>query len=61
MLCLKCRIPEFKPLNRTEIYQIVMITYIADGGDGYRMIPEETIRRHTIGTTRTVGLECTMG
>ncbi|KAK3789429.1 hypothetical protein RRG08_010622 [Elysia crispata] len=49
MMCSKCSIPHFEPLNMTQIYQIVMNSYIADGGDTYTMIPTLTVRRHTIG------------
>ncbi|KAK3789426.1 hypothetical protein RRG08_010619 [Elysia crispata] len=49
MMCSKCSIPHFEPLNVTEIYQIVMNNYIANGGDTYTMIPTHTVRRHTIG------------
>ena len=61
MRCSKCHIPQFEPLNQTEVYQIVMIAYLADGGGGYRTIPEETVRRHTIGEFGNLGLARVVG
>ncbi|GFR73203.1 LOW QUALITY PROTEIN: 5'-nucleotidase [Elysia marginata] len=49
MRCSKCKIPHFEPLNKTEVYQIVMNEFMVSGKDGYSMIPEEMIRKHTIG------------
>ncbi|RUS75680.1 hypothetical protein EGW08_016546 [Elysia chlorotica] len=49
MMCSKCNIPQFEPLNKTEIYQIVINDYISTGGDTYTMLPAEIIKKHTIG------------
>ncbi|RUS88273.1 hypothetical protein EGW08_003975, partial [Elysia chlorotica] len=48
MMCSKCDIPQFEPLNEKEVYQIVMNNYLSNGGHGYTMIPEEAVGRHLV-------------
>lgn len=40
VLCQKCPIPKYEPLNDTKIYKVSLTNYIADGGDGFTMFPE---------------------
>lgn len=43
--CADCLVPEYKPLNETKIYKVIMPKYIADGGDGYSMLNSIDITR----------------
>ena len=38
--CTDCVIPEYMPLNDTKMYRIAVNSFMADGGDGYYVIPE---------------------
>ena len=38
--CKDCPVPDYEPLELTQMYTIVAPAYIADGGDGYTMIAE---------------------
>ncbi|GFN81671.1 5'-nucleotidase [Plakobranchus ocellatus] len=52
MICAKCYIPQFQPLNRTEVYQILINSFLADGGDGYTELPSVILKRHIIGISK---------
>ncbi|XP_054164291.1 protein 5NUC-like [Oppia nitens] len=45
--CSDCNVPEFRPLNETMIYKVIVPKYIADGGDGYQMLKSRDIKRIT--------------
>lgn len=32
--------PIYKPLNETENYRIIVASFLVNGGDGFKMIPE---------------------
>ncbi|KAK5647202.1 hypothetical protein RI129_002094 [Pyrocoelia pectoralis] len=43
VLCRKCPVPKYEPLNLEESYRIVLNSFLAKGGDGYSVIPENLI------------------
>lgn len=47
LLCNKCRVPKYEPLDPEREYKLVMPWYIADGGDGFSMIKEEKLKHDT--------------
>ncbi|KAJ8029632.1 5'-nucleotidase [Holothuria leucospilota] len=44
-LCTSCEIPRFLPINVDTVYTFVTNSYIASGGEGYAVIPENLISR----------------
>ncbi|XP_078588360.1 snake venom 5'-nucleotidase-like [Branchiostoma floridae x Branchiostoma japonicum] len=48
-----CLVPEFRPLNVSALYRIIMPTFLADGGDGYTMIAENKTAHHIPGDLDT--------
>lgn len=38
VLCNKCEIPEYRPLNRTDVYRIITPSFLVQGGDGFDII-----------------------
>lgn len=40
VLCQKCPIPKYQPLDDAKIYKVSLTKYIADGGDGWSIFPE---------------------
>ena len=49
VLCKKCRVPKYEPLNNTEVYKVAVPTYLAVGGDGYDVIKNNKINHHLSG------------
>nr|CAD7201881.1 unnamed protein product [Timema douglasi] len=47
-LCAECRVPHYQPLNLDTWYRIVTNSYLAGGGDGYKVF-EQNSRNHNIG------------
>ncbi|CAK6956906.1 snake venom 5'-nucleotidase-like [Scomber scombrus] len=47
MLCTKCRVPKYEPLDLEKNYTVVMSSYIVDGGDGFTMIKDELLKHNT--------------
>merc|ERR1712025_1383390 len=47
--CQDCDIPVFEELKLDQDYCVLMTEFIADGGDGYDMIPEGTKFRESLG------------
>ncbi|XP_071831912.1 5'-nucleotidase-like isoform X2 [Apostichopus japonicus] len=43
--CALCEIPRYEKLETERIYKIVMPSYLAEGGDGFDMIPEHLLSR----------------
>lgn len=41
IVCTKCRVPRFEPVQDQEVYTLVLPSYLVAGGDGYSMIAEE--------------------
>ncbi|XP_062858530.1 5'-nucleotidase [Trichomycterus rosablanca] len=44
VLCTECRVPRYEPLDPNKVYNLVMPSYIADGGDNFTMIKEEKLK-----------------
>ncbi|KAK1171922.1 snake venom 5'-nucleotidase-like isoform X2 [Acipenser oxyrinchus oxyrinchus] len=47
VLCTKCRVPYYEPLDINKTYKVVIPSYVADGGDGFAMIKEEKLKHDT--------------
>ncbi|XP_046574520.1 5'-nucleotidase-like isoform X2 [Haliotis rubra] len=47
--CTNCSVPHYVDLNDSEIYKIIMPSFIANGGHGYDVINNNKIRHHLIG------------
>lgn len=41
--CADCRVPQFLPLEDEHVYEVVMNTYMAKGGDGFDVIQKNAI------------------
>lgn len=37
ILCNKCAVPVFEPLVRTQMYRLIVGSFLAGGGDGFEM------------------------
>lgn len=44
VLCTKCRVPSYEPLDPNKLYKIVLPSYLVEGGDGFSMIKMEKLR-----------------
>ncbi|XP_027710629.1 5'-nucleotidase [Vombatus ursinus] len=44
VLCTKCREPIYVPLQMDEVYKIVLPSFLAEGGDGFQMIKDESLK-----------------
>lgn len=40
VLCADCRIPQYQPLNMEKYYNVLVPSFIKDGGDGHRYFKE---------------------
>ncbi|MGH0137365.1 UNVERIFIED_CONTAM: hypothetical protein FKN15_040234 [Acipenser sinensis] len=47
VLCTKCRVPYYEPLDINKTYKVVIPSYVADGGDGFAMIKAEKLKHDT--------------
>lgn len=47
VLCDDCEIPEYEELQRGKLYKIVMTSYLARGGDGFKMIKDNIQNQKT--------------
>ncbi|XP_067675672.1 snake venom 5'-nucleotidase-like [Haliotis asinina] len=47
--CTNCSVPQYVDLNDSEIYKIIMPSFIANGGDGYDVINKNKIKHHLLG------------
>lgn len=41
VLCRECNIPEYRPLNKTEIYKIIATSFLVQGGDGFEILRDK--------------------
>nr|CAD7440908.1 unnamed protein product [Timema bartmani] len=48
VLCAECRVPQYQPLSLDTWYRIATSSYLAGGGDGYKVF-EQNSRNHNIG------------
>lgn len=44
VLCTKCRVPTYEPLEMDKVYKVILPSYLANGGDGFRMIKDELLK-----------------
>ncbi|XP_077145899.1 5'-nucleotidase [Ranitomeya variabilis] len=44
VLCTKCRVPKYIPVETDEVYKVVLPAFLADGGDGFSMLKNETLK-----------------
>ncbi|XP_051853317.1 5'-nucleotidase [Antechinus flavipes] len=44
VLCTKCRVPTYVPLQMDEVYKLVLPSFLAEGGDGFQMIRDESLK-----------------
>ncbi|KAM3932169.1 5'-nucleotidase [Leptodactylus fuscus] len=44
VICTKCRVPKYIPLQMDEVYKVVLPAYIAEGGDGFSMLKNESLK-----------------
>ncbi|XP_061825223.2 5'-nucleotidase [Nerophis lumbriciformis] len=47
VLCTKCRVPKYEPLDLKKTYTVVTPSYLVAGGDSYNMIKEEMLKHNT--------------
>lgn len=40
VLCRKCAVPEYHPLDPKEIYRVIIGSYMAGGGDSFDVFPQ---------------------
>lgn len=50
VLCTKCRVPRYEPVEEETVYTVVLPSYMVKGGDGFSMITNETLK-HNSGET----------
>ncbi|XP_042362631.1 snake venom 5'-nucleotidase-like [Plectropomus leopardus] len=46
-LCTRCRVPRYEPVQAETVYKVLMPSFIAQGGDGFSMIPNERLNHNT--------------
>ncbi|MBW03841.1 5'-nucleotidase, partial [Eschrichtius robustus] len=44
VLCTQCRVPSYEPLRMDEVYKVILPSFLASGGDGFRMIKDEVLK-----------------
>ncbi|GAA6231676.1 5'-nucleotidase-like [Lates japonicus] len=47
ILCTKCRVPRYEPVQDEAVYKVVMPSYMVTGGDGFSMIKNETVKHNS--------------
>lgn len=45
VLCNKCVAPKYEPLIKEQIYPVITVPFIINGGDGFKAISEHIISR----------------
>ncbi|XP_072264699.1 5'-nucleotidase [Pyxicephalus adspersus] len=43
-MCTKCRVPKYLPVENDQVYKVVLPAFLAEGGDGFSMIKNESLR-----------------
>nr|KAG5704020.1 hypothetical protein BaRGS_032109 [Batillaria attramentaria] len=51
-LCTDCLVPEFRPLDDSAIYKMVLPSFIARGGDGFTVLRDNAISVDLLGRTQ---------
>uniref|UniRef100_G3SLC6 5'-nucleotidase n=2 Tax=Elephantidae TaxID=9780 RepID=G3SLC6_LOXAF len=44
VLCTKCRVPTYEPLKMDEVYNVILPSFLANGGDSFQMIKDELLK-----------------
>ncbi|XP_056419231.1 5'-nucleotidase [Hyla sarda] len=44
VICTKCRVPKYVSVQMDEVYKVVLPAYIAEGGDGFAMLKNESLK-----------------
>lgn len=44
VLCTKCRVPIYEPLEMDKVYKVTLPSYLVNGGDGFQMIKDELLK-----------------
>lgn len=57
VLCTKCRVPIYEPLEMDKVYKVTLPSYLANGGDGFQMIKDELLK-HDSGKHKCLFLSC---
>nr|XP_046228876.1 snake venom 5'-nucleotidase-like [Scatophagus argus] len=47
ILCTKCRVPHYEPVENETVYTVVVPSFLAMGGDGYSMIKDEALKHNS--------------
>ncbi|XP_008284579.1 5'-nucleotidase-like [Stegastes partitus] len=47
ILCTKCRVPHYEPVQDETIYKVVLPSYMVNGGDGFSVIKDETLKHNS--------------
>lgn len=47
--CAECRVPTFEEIEDEKWYGILTTTFVADGGDGYKIIQEHADKKVILG------------
>lgn len=47
ILCTKCRVPHYEPVKDETVYKVVLPSYMVNGGDGFSMIKDETLKHNS--------------
>lgn len=50
ILCTRCRVPRYQPVEDAAVYSVVVPSYLVNGGDGYTAIGDEMVK-HSSGET----------
>ncbi|KAB0793969.1 hypothetical protein PPYR_13589 [Photinus pyralis] len=45
VLCRKCPVPKYEPLQLEQTYRIIVPSFLANGGDGYKVIKDNLVNR----------------
>lgn len=47
ILCTKCRVPQYEPVEDASVYTVVVPQYLVSGGDGYTLIKDEMVKHNS--------------
>lgn len=47
ILCTKCRVPQYEPVEDASVYTVVVPQYLVSGGDGYTLIRDEMVKHNS--------------
>ncbi|XP_026197761.1 5'-nucleotidase [Anabas testudineus] len=47
ILCTKCRVPHYEPVEDKTVYKVVLPSYLVTGGDGFSVIRDEKLKHNS--------------